>query len=237
MSTARTGAPQALMAAITAAATPATGALSPVPKSASTTAAARASRRARASTSAGAAGAPTPPPAPRHAASTRAAAPPPSSGRTPSPTSTGTRARPRVRATTKPAGPRGAERRVRDGRRPQRGELARALRIAARIGVVARVQLDGVRAGLPAGCDRGRLRVDEQAHADAGGGEAPRRRRDARRVRHYVQSPLGGELLPALGHQAGVVRPPAQREVDHRVGDGHLEVQLDAQGAPPPLHG
>src|SRR5437764_68959 len=232
MSTARTGAPQALMAAITAAATPATGALSPVPKSASTTAAARASRRARASTSAGVASARTAPRARRHAASMRAASPRTSSGRAASQTSTGTRARRRWRATTKPSppllprphttttGPRGRPRRARSTRAappPARSirtgpgvPCSMVQRSSARISSAVTT----INISVPS-CYALARAIDGAAHPG--------------RVPHDIEAALGGELLAPLRHEARVGGADTEREGDDRVGHRHLEVQLDAE--------
>jgi hypothetical protein len=55
---------------------------------------------------------------------------------------------------------------------------------------------------------------------------------------HHVQAALGGDLLAALGHQAGGVRPGLQGDADHLVGDRHLEVQrLAALAAQVGQHG
>ena len=86
---------------------------------------------------------------------------------------------------------------------------------------------------------RGELRgigIDEEPHLDT----RVRQRRDGRlnasELARDVESALGGELLAALRHEAGVggADPPCER--DHRLGRGHLEVQLHAEAAAEHLH-
>jgi hypothetical protein len=102
ISTASTGRRVALMASMTAAKVPSTGAFKPVPRSASTTTPARARRRCRASACAAVSTVVT---APRQRASISAASPRMSSRRPTSQTSAPRRARRRWRAITKPSPP------------------------------------------------------------------------------------------------------------------------------------
>ncbi len=86
-----------------------------------------------------------------------------------------------------------------------------AVDVARRGGVrvVAGVELDGVGAGGLAGPDLRVVGVDERGDPDARLGEASHGRADPGLVGGHVESALGRELLPSLGHQADVVGPHA----------------------------
>ena len=46
-----------------------------------------------------------------------------------------------------------------------------------------------------------------------------------------VEPALGRQLLAAFRDEARVVGPHAKRKLDHRLGDRHLEIHVDAQAA------
>ena len=86
---------------------------------------------------------------------------------------------------------------------------------------------------------RGELRglgIDEEPHLDARVRQRRDGRLDASELARDVETPFGGELLAALRHEAGVGGADPPRERDHRLGRGHLEVQLHAETAAEHLH-
>ena len=74
-----------------------------------------------------------------------------------------------------------------------------------------------------------RLGLDEERHADAG---RLQRLDDVAQMvlaPRHVEPALGGALLALLRHQAAGVRHVAQRDGEHLVGGGHLEVEGPGQ--------
>src|SRR5690606_45332 len=102
--------------------------------------------------------------------------------------------------------------------------------IAFRMGIFAGVELYHRRAEPQRGVELALVRGDEQTDADAGVHET---RYDGLQVivlRSGVEPALGGALLALLGHDAGRVRPVAQRDLDHLLRRGHLQVEWQVGG-------
>jgi len=106
-------------------------------------------------------------------------------------------------------------------------ETCELARHAGRVsfGVGARVQLDDRRAGFRARFDLRRVGVDEQRDADAVLRERSAGLGDAMLLPGHVEPAFGRELLAPFRYQAAVGRTVLDGELDHRVRDGHLEIQ------------
>ena len=95
---------------------------------------------------------------------------------------------------------------------------------------VARMELDGVRAYLLRHAHGRIVRADEQACADTGFPQGGDRTLDSRRVLHDVEAPLGGHFLAALGDESYLIGLCGDRDCDHLIGAGELEVEIGADG-------
>src|ERR1043166_23347 len=108
------------------------------------------------------------------------------------------------------------------GRFAQR--LARR-RVVGEVRVATGVQLDHRRAevaGAVHGVDR---RIDEQADENAGVGQALDAATELARGRAKIQAAFGGDLLSLFRHEGRLARLQPERDADHLVGAGHLEVE------------
>jgi hypothetical protein len=83
-------------------------------------------------------------------------------------------------------------------------------------------------APLRRGVDLRRIGVDEEADDHAAVAQAAHGVEHGRLVSRHVEPALGGDLLAALGHQAGVGRPQAAADGDHLRRHRHLQVDLGA---------
>ena len=98
------------------------------------------------------------------------------------------------------------------------------------------MQLDDGRARALGRFDLRKIRRDEQRHANA------RRRELAHAARHALH--IGGDIEPAFGgdlgaifrHEAAVLRPHADGDFHHFVGEPHLEVHARLQQRPQGVH-
>ena len=104
------------------------------------------------------------------------------------------------------------------------------------IGIFSGVYLHHGRTELLRGIQLPLLGIDEQGNTDAGLAAAPGRFTHGVIMPHHVQPALGGQLLPALGHHADVVRPDAQRVVYHLAGHRAFEVHARLQHAAQDAH-
>ncbi len=120
-------------------------------------------------------------------------------------------------------------------RLPQSLELARpVLTLALRI--QSGVQLDDRHTRLARGLDLRDIRIDEQRHADARVPELPASQAQRLPAPDHVEPPFGGQLGTALGHQAAVGGPHADRELDHRAGCRHLQIHARGEHCGQCLH-
>jgi hypothetical protein len=87
------------------------------------------------------------------------------------------------------------------------------------------MQLDDRRAQGHGGLELARIGLDEQRDADAGIAQACDHRLQVIVLAGRIETTLGRPLLALLGHDAGGMRPMAERNADHLLGRGHLEVQ------------
>src|ERR1043166_966084 len=98
-------------------------------------------------------------------------------------------------------------------------------RVVGEVRVATGVQLDHRRAevaGAVHGVDR---RIDEQADENAGVGQALDAATELARGRAKIQAAFGGDLLSLFRHEGRLARLQPERDADHLVGAGHLEVE------------
>jgi hypothetical protein len=91
------------------------------------------------------------------------------------------------------------------------------------------VQLDHRRAQLFGRLELPAFGIDEQRNADVGGAEPVDERREALDRARGVKTALGGELVAPFGHQAGGVRLVPERDLEHRFGRRHFEIERHRQ--------
>ena len=87
------------------------------------------------------------------------------------------------------------------------------------------MQFDDRRAQRDRRLELARIGLDEQRDADAGVAQAGDHRLQVIVLAGGVEAALGRPLLALLGHDAGGMRPVAQRDGDHLLGRRHLEVE------------
>ena len=95
----------------------------------------------------------------------------------------------------------------------------------ARVAVAAGVQLDRLRVGAVAGLDLLDLWIDEQRNLHAGVPQSTCNSPDFLAIRNHVQAALGGQLLTPLRNQRGGIRPVRERQLQHLLHRGHLQIQ------------
>ena len=99
------------------------------------------------------------------------------------------------------------------------------------------MKLDDRGADVAGRIDLAGIGLDEQGGADARARKRLHRLAHRLRAARNVQPAFRGPLLAAFRDQAGGVRSPLQRDGDHLLGHGHLEVQrlapAVAEGAEP----
>jgi hypothetical protein len=98
------------------------------------------------------------------------------------------------------------------------------------MGVPSGVQLDRGHAEGTRGVDRGRLGVDEEAHAGAGVGQPGDGLAEATGGVAEVEAALGRDLLAALGDDGRLIGLEAARERHDVLAGGELEVEHRADG-------
>ncbi len=118
--------------------------------------------------------------------------------------------------------------------RRQSRRVGQALQLDLRLGPcqVAKapgVQLDDRCAEADRRLDLARIGLDEQAHADIGGAQFAHHRRESVVHAGRIEPAFGGQLLAPFGHDAGGVRPVAERDGEHLVGRGHFQVERDGE--------
>ena len=94
-----------------------------------------------------------------------------------------------------------------------------------RFAILPRVKLHNRRPELNGGVDLPGLGIDEERDPDASIQEAPHHRRERVMAARRVEPALGGNLLPALRHDAAGVRPGADRDGGHFLRRRHLKVE------------
>jgi hypothetical protein len=102
--------------------------------------------------------------------------------------------------------------------------------VAGMVREVARMEFDRVRAYLPGHAHGGFIRTDEQTRADTGFPQGGNGAFHPRRVLHYIQPALGRHFLAALGNEGYLIRFGGDRDCDHLIGAGELEVEIGTDG-------
>jgi hypothetical protein len=91
------------------------------------------------------------------------------------------------------------------------------------------VELDHLRARTLGGFDLRQIGRDEQRHANSRRAELAHPGRDAFHIRRHLEAALGGDLGAILGNEAAVMRPDADGDLQHFVGQPHLEIHARLQ--------
>ena len=97
--------------------------------------------------------------------------------------------------------------------------------VAGGVGEGSGVELDHVGAGLAGGFDLFEIRIDEEAHADAGVLQAGDDHAGFVETGEHVESALGGDFHAVFRHEADELGLEFQREADHFLGHSHFEIQ------------